>query len=178
MPRADKVAVVETMRERLEESSATLLTEYRGLSVSDLAELRAELRKNDAEYQVVKNTLLRIAAREAGIDFPDSVLVGPTAITFCASDPVATAKVLRAYARSHPQLVIKAGLVEGRVLGAVEAGTLADLESREESLRRLGGMMQALVGRPAKLAQASLAKAAQLFGALHEKRVGQDQEAA
>jgi len=170
MGRAEKVAVVEEVRERLERSTATLLTEYRGLSVGDLRALRTELRKADAEYKVAKNTLIRIAVREAGLDVPAEVLTGPTAITFCTGDPIAAAKLLRAFSRQRPALVIKGGVLEGEVLSAAEAQRLADLDSREELLARLAGLFEAVVAQPARLAQASLTKAARLFAALQEKR--------
>ena len=125
MPRPEKVAVVDEVAQRLTESTATVLTEYSGLSVDDLAELRARLRESDASYRIVKNTLTRLAARNAGYDIPDELLIGPTAITFCAGDPVAAAKALRAFSRQHPQLVIKGGVLEGRVLDAAETSRLA-----------------------------------------------------
>jgi large subunit ribosomal protein L10 len=170
MPRPDKVAVVDEVSRRLTDATATVLTEYRGLSVDDLAELRARLRDSDASYRVVKNTLTRLAARDAGFDLPDDLLVGPTAITFCAGDPVATAKVLRAFSRQHPELVIKGGVLDGRVLDAAETTRLADLESREEVLARLAGMMQAIIAQPARLAQANLSKLARLLAALEDKK--------
>lgn len=177
MPRPDKVAVVEEVRQRLSDSTATVLTEYRGLSVGELADLRARLRGTDASYRVVKNTLARLAVRDAGVDIPDDLLLGPTAITFCAGDPIATAKVLRAFSREHPELVIKGGLLEGRLLDAEETSRLADLESREELLSRLAGMMQAIIAKPARLAQANLTKFAQLLAALQEKRTAEAPEA-
>jgi large subunit ribosomal protein L10 len=177
MPRPDKVAVVDEVRQRLADSTATVLTEYRGLSVDELADLRARLRGTDASYRVVKNTLTRLAVRDAGVDIPDEYLLGPTAITFCAGDPVATAKVLRAFSREHPELVIKGGLLEGRLLDAEETTRLADLESREELLSRLAGMMQAIIAKPARLAQANLTKFAQLLAALQEKRAAESPEA-
>lgn len=170
MPRPDKVAAVADVRQGLTEATATVLTEYRGLSVDDLADLRARLRGSDASYRVVKNTLTRLAVRDAGLDIPDTMLVGPTAITFCAGDPIAAAKVLRAFSREHPQLIIKGGLLEGRVLDAEETNKLADLESREELLAKLAGMMQAIIAQPARLAQANLSKFARLLAALQEKR--------
>jgi large subunit ribosomal protein L10 len=173
MPRADKVAVVDEVRERLRDANATVLTEYRGLSVDDMAELRSRLRESDASYRVVKNTLTRLAARDAGIDIPDDLLVGPTAVTFCAGDPVAAAKVLRAFSREHPGLVIKGGVLEGRLLDAAETTRLADLESREELLARLAGMMEAVLAQPARLAQANLSKFARLLAALQDKRAGE-----
>ena len=169
MARPEKVAVVDEVRARLDAATATVLTEYRGLTVSELAALRAELRKSDAEYKVVKNTLARIAAREAGFDVPDELLTGPTAVTFCAGDPVAVAKVLRAFAREHPALIVKGGLLEGRLLSAEETTKLADLESREELLARLAGLLQAVLAQPARLARANLEKAARLFAALQDK---------
>lgn len=166
MARPDKVAVVEETRERLERSTAALFTEYRGLDVAELAELRSELRKNDAEYRVVKNTLTRIAARDVGLDIPDDLLTGPTALTFCASDPVAPAKVLQRFSRQHPGLVVKGGVFDGEVLDAAETLRLAELESREQMLARLAGMMETLVAQPARLARANLEKAARLFAAI------------
>lgn len=170
MVRPDKVAVVEEVRERFTDATATVLTEYRGLTVSELAQLRRELRNSEAEYKVVKNTLTRLAARDAGIDIPDELLTGPTAVTFCAGDPVAVAKALRAFSREHPALVVKGGILEGRLLDAAETMRLADLESREELLARLAGMFETVLAQPARLAQASLAKAARLFAALQAKR--------
>lgn len=170
MARPEKVAVVDEVRERLERSAATVLTEYRGLTVTELAQLRAELRKSGAEYKVVKNTLTRIAAREAGLEVPDEVLTGPTAVTFTGEDPVAAAKVLRAFSRDHPQLVVKGGILEGKVLDAADTMRLADLETREELLARLAGLFEAALAQPARLAAASLSKAARLFAALVAKR--------
>jgi len=178
MPRPDKVAVVDEVSQRLTDATATVLTEYRGLSVDDLAELRAKLRESDASYRVVKNTLTRLAARDAGFDIPDDLLVGPTAITFCAGDPVAAAKVLRAFSRQHPELVIKGGVLDGRLLDAAETTRLADLESREELLARLAGLMQAIIAQPARLAQANLSKLARLVAALQDKKADEPQDGA
>ncbi|MGH8907163.1 MAG: 50S ribosomal protein L10 [Egibacteraceae bacterium] len=170
MPRPEKVAVVEEVRERMQHSTATLLTEYRGLSVTDLRRLRLLLREAGAEYRVAKNTLIRVAARDAGLDVPDDVLTGPTAITFCAGDPVATAKVLRAFSRQNPALVIKGGILDGAVLSAEETLRLAELASREELLARLAGLFESVIALPARLAQANLTKMARLVAALIEKR--------
>ncbi|MDQ3972865.1 MAG: 50S ribosomal protein L10, partial [Actinomycetota bacterium] len=139
-------------------------------TVGELARLRAELRKADAEYRVVKNTLARVAAREAGFDVPDEVLTGPTAVTFCAGDPVAAAKVLRAFARDNPELVVKGGIMDGRVLDAAETRQLAELASREELLARTAGLLEAVLAQPARLAHASLTKVARLVAALAEQR--------
>jgi large subunit ribosomal protein L10 len=171
MARPDKVAVVDEVRDRLSSSAATVLTEYRGLTVTELADLRAELRKNDAEYKVVKNTLARIAAKDAGLEVPDELLVGPTAVTFVAGDPVAVAKVLRTFSKDHPELVVKGSILDGKLLDAADTLRLADLESREELLARLAGMFEAVVAQPARLALANLTKAARLLAALQAKRV-------
>ncbi len=171
MARPDKVAVVDEVRTRLSDSTATVLTEYRGLTVTQLAKLRAQLRQSDAEYKIVKNTLARIAAKDAGLDVPDELLVGPTAVTFCAGDPVAVAKVLRAFSKEHPQLVVKGSILDGKLLDAADTMRLADLESREELLAKLAGMFEAVVAMPARLALANLTKAARLLAALQAKRV-------
>src|SRR5688572_28891086 len=102
MPRPDKVAAVDEVRERLSGAAATVLTEYRGLTVSELAQLRAALRQAGGEYKVVKNTLAAIAAKDDGFDVPAGLLTGPTAVTFAAEDPVAFAKVLRDFSKTHP----------------------------------------------------------------------------
>jgi len=170
MARAEKVATVADVRGRMEGSTATMLTEYRGLTVGELARLRAELRGTEAEYRVVKNTLTRIAARDAGYEIPDDLLTGPTAVAFCAGDPVAVAKVLRSFARDNPELVLKGAILDGQLLSAADALRLADLESREELLAKLAGMFEAVVAQPARLALASLSRAARLFAALADKR--------
>lgn len=170
MARPDKVAKVDEVADRLGQATATVLTEYSGLSVSDLAELRRRLRESDAEYAIVKNTLTRLATRKAGVEIPDDLLTGPTAITFCAGDPVAAAKVLKTFARQHPGLVIKGGVVEGSLLDAEETSRLADLETREELLSKLAGLFGATLAQPARLARANLEKAARLFAALQEKK--------
>jgi large subunit ribosomal protein L10 len=170
MARPEKVAVVDEVRDRFERSAAALLTEYRGLTVSELANLRAELRKNGAEYKVAKNTLVRIAVKDAGLEVPDDLLSGPTAVTFCAEDPVGAAKVLRTFSKDHPALVVKGGILEGKLLDAADTMKLADLESREELLARFAGLMQTVIAQPARLAQANLSKVARLFAALQAKR--------
>lgn len=170
MARPEKSAVVTDVRDRITAASATMLTEYRGLTVSQLARLRAELRKSGAEYRVVKNTLTKIAVRDAGYEVPDELLTGPTAITFCGEDPVAAAKALRTFAKDNPALVVKGAILDGRFIDAGETSRLADLASREELLAKAAGLMQAIVAQPARLALASLSKAARLFAALQDKR--------
>lgn len=178
MPRPEKVAVVDEVRDKLSSSTATVLTEYRGLTVSQLASLRAELRKANAEYKVAKNTLTRIAAREAGLEVPDAMLSGPTALAFCGDDPVSVAKTLRTFAKANPALIVKGAVLEGRLLTAEETGQLADLASREELLSKVAGMIQTLIAQPARLALASLTKMAQLMAALQEKKSSEPQPSA
>lgn len=169
MARPDKVAAVEETRERFERSAAAVVTDYRGLSVDELQELRRALRGSNAEYRVVKNTLTRLAARDAGVNIPDELLTGPTALTFCREEPVGPAKVLQEFSRRHPGLVVKGAVFDGQVLSAEEAMKLAELSSREELLARLAGMMETLVAQPARLARANLEKAARLFAAYRDQ---------
>ncbi len=177
MARPDKVAVVEDVAERLERSNAAVLTEFRGLSVDDLAELRRRLREEDATYRVVKNTLTRRAAERAGLDIPDDLLTGPTALTFCDGDPVAAAKVLRKFSDERPQLVFKASVMDGQLLDAEQTRELADLASREELLAQMAGLMGSVVAQPARLAHASLAKMARLLSAYQDKRESTGEQA-
>ena len=178
MPRPDKVAVVDEVRDRLQGAAATLLTEYRGLTVGELARLRAALRPVGGEYKVVKNTLTAIAAREAGFDVPADMLTGPTAITFADEDPVAVAKVLRTFSKENPNLVVKGGILEGRFIDGAETLRLADLASREELLGGLAGDFEAIMAGPARLANAALSQVAYLVTALSDKQGGGEAEAA
>jgi large subunit ribosomal protein L10 len=169
MARPDKAAAVAELSERFRSSNAGVLTEYRGLSVAQLKELRRALGEH-ATYAVVKNTLTAIAARQAGVDAFDGQLSGPTAIAFVTGDPVEAAKGLRNFARAHPQLVIKAGYLEGRALDASEIGRLADLESREVLLAKMAGAMKASLTNAAYLFAAPLSQAARAVDALRAKR--------
>lgn len=166
MPRPEKVAAVAEVRDDLTDSVATLLTDFRGLSVTEMAELRGELRKTSARYQVVKNTLTRRAADAAGIDGLDDLLVGPTGLVFCEEDPVGPAKALRAFARDHPELVVKGGYLDGQVLDDQAAAGLADLESREELLARVAGLLYGALANFARLLQAPVEQQARLVQAL------------
>ena len=166
MARPEKVAVVDRVTEQFTEAAAMLLTDYRGLSVEELAELRAELRKVDASYAVVKNTLTRIAAKNAGLDGLDDMLVGPTALVFCGQDPVGPAKALKAFSKDHEALVVKGGYLDGQVLDADAAVKLADLASREELLSTLAGMMNNALAGFARLLQAKISDMARLMAAL------------
>jgi large subunit ribosomal protein L10 len=153
-PRPEKVAVVDEVRERLSSSSAVLLTEYRGLKVSEIAELRRNLRIAGGDYKVYKNTLVRFAVRELGIEGVEELLVGPTALAFVEGDAAAVAKALRDYGRTNPALVLKGGVLGSKTLSADEAKALADLPSREVLLARLAGGLAAPLQQLAGLLQA------------------------
>jgi large subunit ribosomal protein L10 len=150
-PRPEKVAVVTEVKERLGRADAALLTEYRGLNVAAMAELRRALRAAGGDYKIYKNTLARLGARSAGIDTLDEMLTGPTAIAFVQGDAAAVAKALRDYARGNPALVVKGGLLGQRVLTANEVTALADLPSRDVILAQLAGALQAPIAQFAGL---------------------------
>jgi large subunit ribosomal protein L10 len=166
VPRPEKVAVVDEVREGLTGSAATLLTHYRGLTVTELAELRTKLREANARMRVAKNTLARRAANEAGIEGFDELLTGPTGLVFCDEDPVGPAKALRDFAKDHPELVVRGGYLDGAVLSEEEATKLADLDSREELLAKLAGLMYGALANTARLLQAPIEKQARLVQAL------------
>lgn len=168
MARPDKAAAVAELSEQFTRSSGAVLTEYRGLSVAQLQDLRRALGDN-ATYAVVKNTLTRIAARDAGVDGLDEMLTGPSAIAFITGDPVEAAKGLRDFARGNQPLVIKGGVLDGRPVAPGEIARMADLESREVLLARLAGALQASLGGAAALFNAPLAQAARVLGALQAK---------
>ena len=153
-PRPEKVAVVSEVRERLGSASGALLTEYRGLTVAEMARLRRSLREAGGEYKVYKNTLVRFAVRDLGLDELEALLTGPTAIAFVDGDPAAVAKALRDFSRVNPHLVVKGGLLGGNVLDAQRAGALAELPSREVLLSRLAGAFAAPMQQMAGLLQA------------------------
>ncbi|MEY4364850.1 MAG: ribosomal protein [Actinomycetota bacterium] len=152
--RSEKEAVVAEVRTKLDESDAVIITEYRGLSVTALAGLRRELRKAGCEYRVYKNTLARFAAREAGVDGLDTLLVGPTAMAFVKGDVAAVAKSLKEYAKTNPLLVIRGGAVAGKAVSAKDVDVLAELPSREVMLSQFAGMLQAPLVKTAGLLQA------------------------
>lgn len=167
MAREDKVSAVGEITEEFRSSSAAVLTEYRGLSVAQLKELRRSL-AGLASYAVVKNTLTRRAAADAGIEGLDALLTGPSAIAFVKDDAVAVAKALRTFGKDNPALVVKGGFMDGRVLDAAEISKLADLESREVLLAKLAGAMKASMSQAAGLFNAPLSQAARLFAALQQ----------
>lgn len=165
MARPDKAAAVAELTDAFRDSSAAVLTEYRGLTVAQLKELRRSLAPN-ATYAVVKNTLTKIAAREAGVDAFESLLEGPSAIAFVKGDPVDVAKSLRDFGKNHPLLVIKGGLLEGRAISADDVRKLADLESREVLLSKLAGAMKGSLTKAVSTFAAPLSQMARLLGAL------------
>jgi large subunit ribosomal protein L10 len=159
-PRPEKVAVVDEVQERLTSASAALLTEYRGLDVSAIGELRRALRQAGGDYKVYKNTLVRFAARNAGLEL-DELLTGPTAIAFVVerpdgapADAVLVAKALRDFARTNPALVVKGGIMADKALSAEEARALADVEPRDVLLARFAGALAAPMQQFAGLLQA------------------------
>ncbi len=168
MSRADKTAAIAELAEKFRSSNAAVLTEYRGLSVAQITELRGALRGN-ATYAVVKNTLTELAAKEAGVTAFDGQLVGPSAIAFVEGDPVEAAKGLRDFAKAHPLLVIKSGLLDGKALSSEEITKLADLESREVLLAKLAGAMNASLSKAVYLFAAPLSQTARVVDALRAK---------
>src|SRR4051812_27028951 len=169
MARPDKAAAVAELTDSFRESNAAVLTEYRGLTVAQLKELRRSLAGN-ATYAVVKNTLTKIAAKQAGVDTLDSLLEGPSAIAFITGDPVEVAKSLRDFGRANPLLVVKGGVLDGKALSADEVRKLADLESREVLLAKLAGAMKASLSQAVSLFAAPLSQAARLLAALEEQK--------
>lgn len=168
MARTDKAAAVAELTEEFKSSAGAVLTEYRGLTVAQLRELRGAL-GDDVKYAVVKNTLTKIAAKDAGVEVFDALLEGPSAIAFIKGDPVLAAKGLRDFAKAHPKLVIKGGVLDGKALAPDEITKLADLESREVLLAKLAGAMKAAPQRAVSLFAAPLSQAARLFAALQDK---------
>ncbi len=168
MARPDKATAVAELTEEFRSSNAAVLTEYRGLTVAQLKELRRSLGA-DTSYAVVKNTLTKIAARDAGVGAFDDLLQGPSAIAFVKGDPVEAAKGLRDFSRAHPMLVIKGGVLDGKPLTPDEIKKLADLESREVLLAKLAGAMQASLQNAVSLFAAPLAQTARVIEALRQK---------
>lgn len=178
-PRPEKVAVVDEVRERLSSADATILTEYRGLKVAELAELRRTLRQAGAEYHIYKNTLVRFAARDLGVEGLESLFTGPTALTFVTGDPAEVAKALRDYARANPALVVKGGVLGTSALSADDARALAELPSRPVLLARLAGAFAAPMQQLAGLLQALPRNFAYGLQALIDQKADQnDKEAA
>jgi large subunit ribosomal protein L10 len=169
LPTQAKAAVIDEITERFQQSSAAVLTEYRGLTVAQLTQLRRSLGEGSS-YAVVKNTLTKRAAEQVGFSDLSPLLTGPTAIAFIEGDPVTAAKAIRDFARAHPLLVVKGGVVEGRTVDAREVTRLADVESREVLLAKLAGAMKGNLTKAAGLFQAPLSQVARLAAALQEKK--------
>jgi large subunit ribosomal protein L10 len=169
MPTQAKAAVIDEITERFQKSSAAVLTEYRGLTVAQLKELRRSLGEGSS-YAVVKNTLTKRAAEQVGYSDLAALLNGPTAIAFIEGDPVNAAKAIRDFAKAHPMLVVKGGVLDGRTVDAREVTRLADVEPREVLLAKLAGAMKGNLTKAAGLFQAPLSQVARLAAALQEKK--------
>jgi len=169
MPTQAKAAVIDEITERFQSSSAAVLTEYRGLTVAQLTQLRRSLGEGSS-YAVVKNTLTKRAAEQVGHADLAPLLNGPTAIAFIEGDPVNAAKAIRDFARANPLLVVKGGVVDGRTVDAREVTRLADVEPREVLLAKLAGAMKGNLTKAAGLFQAPLSQVARLAAALQEKK--------
>jgi len=168
MARADKQAAVAEIVDSFNDAVGAVLTDYRGLTVKELQELRRSLGEH-ADYAVVKNTLAKLAAEQAGMSGFDELLIGPTAIAFLNGDVVEAAKGLRDFAKAHPALVIKGGYLDGKAIDAKEVAKLADLESREVLLGKLASAMLASLQNAVYLFNAPIAQVARLAGALQAK---------
>ena len=177
MARPEKVAVVEEIRTKLSESDAAVLTEYRGLTVHDLAELRGSLRGSGTEYKIFKNTLARRAVAGAGLDDITSLLEGPVAIAFVRGDAAAAAKTLRDFQKVNPALILKGGLLGERIITPADIDALAELPSREVMLTQIAGMFQAPLTKAAGLFQAFTRNLAYGVAALIDQRIAAGESA-
>jgi large subunit ribosomal protein L10 len=173
MARADKATAVADIAEQFTASTATLITDYRGLTVAALAELRRSL-AGSATYTVAKNTLIKRAASEAGVEGLDELFVGPTAIAFVSGEPVDAAKAIKTFAKENKALVLKGGYMDGHALTVAEVERIADLESREVLLAKLAGAMKANLAKAAGLFNAPASQVARLAAALLEKRTAEE----
>ncbi len=172
MAQADKATAVADIAEQFKSSTATVITEYRGLTVANMAELRRSL-SGSATYSVAKNTLIKRAASEAGVEGLDELFVGPTAIAFVTGEAVDAAKAIKKFAKDHNALVIKGGYMDGRALTVSEVERIADLESREVLLAKLAGAMKANLSKAAGLFNAPASQVARLVAALQEKKAAE-----
>lgn len=170
MARPEKVQAVKDIRERLEGAEAIFLTEYRGLSVKAVQDLRRALRDAGADYKVVKMTLTRLAAADAGLEGMDEYLSGPTGIAFAQSDPVATAKALKDFSKSNEVFVLKAAFLSGDILSPEEISTLAEIESREALLAKIAGAAKAPLFKAAGMFGSFNRDAASMFSQLLDKK--------
>ena len=177
MPTQAKAAVIDEITERFQTSSAAVLTEYRGLTVAQLTELRRSLGEGSS-YAVVKNTLTKRAAEEVGYGDLTPLLNGPTAIAFIEGEPVNAAKAIRDFARANPLLVVKGGVVDGRTVSPAEITRLADVEPREVLLAKLAGAMKGNLAKAAGLFNAPASQVARLVQALADKKAAEGETAA
>jgi large subunit ribosomal protein L10 len=171
-PAAEKVAAVAEITAEFRDASAMVVTEYRGLTMSQITKLRRSL-GTDVNYTVAKNTLIKRAAADAGVEGLDDLLVGPTAIAFVSGEPVDAAKALREFSKDNKALVVKGGYMEGRALSAAEIDQLADLDSREVLLAKLAGAMKGNLAKAAGLFAAPASQIARLAQALQDKRAAE-----
>ncbi|GAA2406239.1 50S ribosomal protein L10 [Mycolicibacterium llatzerense] len=172
MAKADKATAVADIAEQFKASTATVVTEYRGLTVANLAELRRSLGASTT-YTVAKNTLVKRAASEAGIEGLDDLFAGPTAIAFITGEPVDAAKAIKKFAKDHKQLVIKGGYMDGAALSVAQVEKIADLESREVLLSKLAGALKAKQSQAAALFVAPASQVARLAAALQDKKAAE-----
>ena len=177
MAKPEKVAAVAKIAEQFRGSSAAVVTEYRGLSVGQLSSLRVALGAGST-YAVAKNTLVRRAAADAGVEGLDELFIGPTAIAFVTGEPVHAAKALKTFAKDNKALVIKGGYMDGRVLSVGEVDRIADLESREVLLAKLAGAMKGNMSKAASVFNAPVSQMARLAAALQDKRTAESGAAA
>ncbi|MEV6135135.1 50S ribosomal protein L10 [Nocardia sp. NPDC051990] len=169
MAKPEKVTAVEEITEQFRSSSATVITEYRGLSVGKITDLRRALGEG-ATYSVAKNTLVKRAAAEAGVVGLDDLFVGPTAIAFIKGEPVDAAKAIKTFAKENKALIIKGGYMDGAALSVAEVEKIADLDSREVLLAKLAGAMKGNLAKAAGLFNAPASQVARLAAALQEKK--------
>lgn len=166
---AVKQAAVESIKKDVDESTAIVLTEYRGMSVAEITELRRSLGA-DVKYSVAKNTMIKLAAKEAGIEFDESLLTGPTAIAFINGEAVDAAKAMKDFGKDHKNFVIKGGYMDGDTLSAAQVEAIAELDNRETTLAKLAGAMQGSLAKAAGLFNAPASQVARLAAALQEKK--------
>lgn len=178
MPRPEKVQAVEQIKERFKDVDGALLTEYRGLTVSEMAELRSSLRESEAEYKVLKNTLTRIAVTEIGLEGLVGMLEGPTAIAFCKNDAAAVAKTLDEATKKYPVLVIKGGVLNGAIIDADQAKHLAKLEPRETQLAKIAMLVNSSVQQTANVLSALLRDLGSMLAQVTQKKESEESEAA
>lgn len=172
-PRPDKVAEVQSIASAMRDAGAVLVTEYRGLTVADMQTLRRGLRDASGDYRIVKCTLAKIAARDAGVEAIDDMLVGPVGLVFVSDDVAAVAKSLTTFAKENEAFVIKGGVLEGQALSPADVKAIASLPSREVLLSQIAGLLQAPAQNVANLVAAPLVNVANLLDALESKRAGE-----